>query len=362
MPDITRTNQGSVTDDLARELVQIARAGLAPLVLAQRHHEFPTAFGLSRVKDAGSDPQAMAGELIQMIVEGARLVEGKGLSAMTVALFGVEIRYRDLSYERRRGMARAIWDPEEVRQDESWTRRVLPKITSALAATLFKINSTWESGALSPSASFALGTGSLQDQRYSSGLDRISFRAETWLTGRGQRPYQTDWTYCDRATRVGIDSYRLFRRATTTLRVEPVSDNVKSVEPRGTDANGFTIWLATFDHPLAVGEEIEWCTRTVYDGSQLNQVEEAEWLAISVSHSGSVGPIERGEFVAHFDTRFPVRGAVSFKTPKGSLPDLLGPTDELAIARDGTGRVLFRDLLAWSTYGLFWWPTQSIDN
>jgi hypothetical protein len=255
-------------------------------------------------------------------------------------------------------MARAIWDPEEIRQDESWTRRVLPKITSALAATLFKINSSRESGAQSPSASFALGTGSLRDQRHSSGLDRISFRVETWLTGRGQRPYQTDWTYCDRATRAGIDSYRLFRRATTTLRVEPVSDNVKLVVPRGTDANGFTIWLATFDHPLAVGEEIEWCTRTVYDGSQINQVEEVEWLALSVSHSGSVGPIRRGEFISHFDTRFPVRRAVSFKTPKGSLPDLLGPTKELPINKKGVGRAPFRNLEAWSTYGIFWWPSQ----
>ncbi len=177
MPDTTRTNRGSVTDDLARELVQIARAGLAPLVLAQRHHEFLTAFGLSRVKDAGTDPEAMAGELIQLIVEGARLVEGKGLSAMTLALFGVEIRYRDLSYERRRGMARAIWDQEEVRRDDSWTRRILPKITSALAATLLRINSSWETGAEAASSPFALGTGSLRDQKHSSGLDRISFRA-----------------------------------------------------------------------------------------------------------------------------------------------------------------------------------------
>jgi hypothetical protein len=137
-----------------------------------------------------------------------------------------------------------------------------------------------------------------------------------------------------------------------------VSDNVKSVVERGTDANGFTIWLATFADPLELDEEILWCTRTVFDGTHLNQVEEAEWLALSVSHSGSVGPIRHGEFIVHFDQRIPARRAVSFVTPKGSLPDLLGPTEELPIAKDGTVRALFRELQPWSTYGIFWWPTQ----
>ena len=83
-----------------------------------------------------------------------------------------------------------------------------------------------------------------------------------------------------------------------------------------------------------------------------------QWLVLSVSHSGSVGAIRQGEFIAHFDQRYPVKRVVSFVTPKGSLPDLLGPTDELSVAKDGTVRALFRDLQPWSTYGIFWWPNQ----
>jgi hypothetical protein len=359
MPDTTQTTHKSVQEALERELVQIAMAGLSAGRLAKRHREFPTAFGLSRVAAAGDDPEAQAGELIQLVIEGAKLIEGAQLSSMTAALFGIELRYRDQPYDFRRGMAKEIWDPEEVRRDESWTRRVLMKIKEELAASMLRINSSWEQASDPQPATISLGTGSLRDQKHSAGLDRISVRVETWLTGRGQRPYQTDWTYRDRATRAGIDSYRLFRRATITLRVEPVSDNVKSVVNRGTDANGFTIWRANFERPLALDEEIEWTTRTVFDGSQLNQVEEAEWLAVSVSHSGSVGPIRRGEFIAHFDKRFPVQRAVKFITPKGSLPDLLGPIDELPIAKDGSARALFTDLQPWFTHGIYWWPDRS---
>jgi hypothetical protein len=291
-----------------------------------------------------------------MIVEGTKLIDGATLAAMTTALFGVEARYRDLPYEARRGRAKDVWDPEGVRRDDSWTRRQLEKIKLEMAATILRMNLAWEEGTDSPPALIALGTGSLPDQKHSSGLDRLEFRVETWLTGRGQRPYQTDWTYCDRATRAGIDSYRLFRRASVALRVEPVSDNVKSVVERGTDANGFRIWLATFDRPLELDEEIEWTTRTVYDGTQLDQVEEAEWLALSVSHSGSVGAIRRGQFIAHFDSRFPVKRVVKFKTPKGSLPDLLGPTEELLVDKRSATRALITDLEPWFTYGIYWWP------
>jgi len=349
-------------EDLGRELVLIAMAGLSEERLVKRHLDLPIAFGLNRVVAAGDNLTAQAGEVVQVVIEGARLVDGAHLGAMTAALFGVERRYRDLPYETRRGMAKEIWDPEGVKQDGSWTRRPLEDIKKELAATILRIDSAWEQDPVHEPGRIALGTGTLRDQRHSAGLERLSVRAETWLTGQGQRPYQTDWTYRDKGTRAGIDSYRLFRRATTTLKVEPVSENVESVVERGTDANGFTIWLATFANPLELGEEILWCTRTVFDGRQLNQVEEAEWLAISVSHSGSVGSIRRGEFIAHFDQRYPVKRVVSFVTPKGSLPDLLGPTDDLPMSRDGTARALFTDLQAWSTYGIFWWPNQDAEH
>jgi hypothetical protein len=65
-----------------------------------------------------------------------------------------------------------------------------------------------------------------------------------------------------------------------------------------------------------------------------------QWLVLSVSHSGSVGAIRQGEFIAHFDQRYPVKRVVSFVTPKGSLPDLLGPTDELSVAKERSPTVV----------------------
>ena len=131
---------------------------------------------------------------------------------------------------------------------------------------------------------------------------------------------------------------------------------MKSVTGIGTDVNGSRIWLATFDRPLELDEKIEWTTRTVYEDPQLDEVGEAEWIALNVSHLGSVGGIKRGHFVVHFDRRFPPKRVIRFKTPKGSLPDIDGPVEELQLDRRGTVNVRFADLEPWSSYGIFWWP------
>ena len=356
MPDTNRTESQTRAHQIDQELMVVARAGLSAARLGKLEARLPATFGLNRVQSAGDDPELRAGELIQMIVEGAKLVEGKRLPAMTAALFGVEDRYRDLPYESRRGMAREIWDPEGVRQDSSWTRRPLREIRAGLAAALLKMDAAWTRGSSPPTDSNGLGPGTIRDQMHNSGLVRLGFKAETWLSGRGQRPFQTDWTFIDRVTREGIDSFRLFRKASTTLRVEPISDNVKSVTGIGTDVNGSRIWLATFDRPLELDEKIEWTTRTVYEDPQLDEVGEAEWIALNVSHLGSVGGIKRGHFVVHFDRRFPPKRVIRFKTPKGSLPDIDGPVEELQLDRRGTVNVRFADLEPWSSYGIFWWP------
>jgi len=351
MPDTTRTAEDFSAIELARELVKIAMAGLQPGMLAQRSDRFPMAFGLDRVR-LSSDRLDQATTLVECIIRAARTIPGEKVSLMAQALFGVENRFRDVAYDERRGNAVEIWDPEGVRKPDNFARRQIPKITEAMALALMN-----DSNGLPTTQTFILGTARLADQKKTEGLDRLAFRAETWLTERGQRAYVSEWTFKDKATRAGIDAVRVFRRAMVGLTVEPASDTIDRVEYRGTDNAGWTVWLVRFRDTLAVGQEIEWKTRTVYGTEHLNAVKDYEELALTVSHSPPKGPILRGTFIAHFDMRFPPERLVRFETPKGTFPDILGPTQNLAIT-SGAARADFQDLQPWWTYGICWWPQR----
>ncbi len=355
MPDATRTVERIPVEVLARELVGITRIGLRPIELAKRRADFPEAARLNRAGGTEATDDAWAEALVRLIEQAGRSVPSADLAGMTREILGLEMRYRGDSYERRRGRAVAIWDPELRKRAENFARRALPRIMRALAAEVYVI----ENSPTGKSGGIQLGTASVADQGRQPGLVRLRFRAETWLAGRGQRPYQSEWVYRDRARRAGINSIQIERNSKFDAQLEPITDSISSLDYKGTDVYGFKIWTAWLDHALEEGEPVEWGTRTLYGSAHLDGVSETEQLAQTVSHLPGYPPMEHGTFIANFDTRFLPTRVVRFITPKGTLPDLVGPViEDIPIDRHGVARTEFDNLEAWMTYGINWWPQQ----
>jgi hypothetical protein len=349
MPDTTRTI--GEADALAREITRIAIVGLgSPAELARRQRataEFPISFRLDRVVAAGDDVDSQAIALVQVLIEASREIEALDLSAMAQALIGADARYRDWPYDRRRGQAVRIWDPHEEKVDESFTRRPLKRIVDELALV-----------ALGKAGSVATDDGSrrtrrasLEDHRPTPNLERLAFRADVWLTGADQRIYQSERTYRDRATAAGVDSVRMFIRSGNIAAVEPTTESIASVENRGLDGSGYMVWVVKFREPLEEDEEIEWGTRRIYREPTADL-----WVALTVTHSTPAPPIKQGTFVAHLDAQYPPKRVHKFVTPKDTLPNIHGETEELTPTRTGLARADFRDLETWQTYGIRWWP------
>lgn len=340
-------------EDLVTELKRVARIGLNPPKIVAELSEFSHLADVAKLSDH-SDPAAKAKQLVELIAQAIRQMPGQDDPAIAAALFGVQLRYRDSPYARRRAMAIDIWDPEGAKQSESFTRRIIPRIMSILATEMSAKDSRSDVRVVNPF--IQLGTASLEDQAGNTGIKRLSFRAETWLTGGAQRPYMTEWTFRDKVIRGGLDHVRVFRRAAAVMRVEPITPTIKSVKRLpGTSNYGHSIWLVSFEREFEEDEEIEWGTRTVYEDTSTDDPPEVEWIALAVSHTVEQGPIPRGTFIAHFDETAPPKRVVSFETPKGSLPELLGPVTDLLLLKPATARVDFKDLQRLTTYGIYWW-------
>lgn len=347
MPDTTRTGPKDVLAVLAREMRAIARGGLLPAEVARRRSQLDATFGLASVLAAGADPLAQAGALVDLVVQAARTLPAGARAEMAMALLGVEHRHRDAPYERRRALAVGIWDPGEAKSDESFTRRMLPRICSDLASAMLAIDGRVDES----EHALVRGAAPLEEQRASSGLTRLAITAETWLTSSRDRPLKSEWTYRDRAVRDGVKSTRLFRRSDLRF-IEPITDSVAHVAPLGVDENASTAWRVAFERPLVQGEEIEWGTRSIYPPGGGHPM---SWLAVSVSHHESAGRIQRASFRVHFDERYPPRRVAKFVTPKGSLPDIAGPITAVPMLKHAEARADFEMLESWKTYGIRWW-------
>jgi hypothetical protein len=355
MPDTTRTSTSrpDFSAVLQSEIARCSRIGLLPGELAARQRkrsELGTLFELPRVASAGVSLEEQAAELAATVIEAVRRLPGGRLRDLSIALFGVESRHRDLGYDQRRSNAVTLWNPEDSKQDESFTRRQLPIIIRAVAASVLDIATpgprprTVTGPAASSPASLAAHAPTIN-------VRRASIRAETWLTGREQRAYQSEWRYRDRATEDGVEYLRHFSKAEGALHVEiePISDTIASVNYRGVDRDGYNVWLLAFREPLAKSEEAEWRTRRTFD---LQAPPAAErWTCVTVSHSW---PIPHATFVVNFDTRFVPKTILRFTTPKGTLPRLDGPTKEVRPTADGVARAEFDDLQPWHTHGIYW--------
>lgn len=346
----------------------LARAGLRVTELVERRRKgvFDALFSLKRVVSAGDDLDFQATALVNVVVEAVNSMEGIDLARMAKAILGTDLRHRDLPYDRRRALAVEIWAGErELRdpgwppdnkigsvRDDSFTKRVWGKIRAELAYSILVVDDSGRHG-----VSVGANKASLRDQMKTGGLDRVAVKAETWLTGKEQAPYQSEWTYTDRARWQGIESYRLFTHADNLIRVEPMSDTIESVTLLGVDVYGFKVWRVLFSAEPEVDEEVVWTTRRVFDRTMISS-NESSWIALTVSHSAPVGPIRRASFVVHFDITNPPKRVVRFVTPKGSLPDRLGPTEDLVLT-NGVARADFQDLQSWMTHGIYWFPDIS---
>jgi hypothetical protein len=345
MPDTTRTRH-TPTAVLAEELVGIARCGLLPGELGARRDKFPAAFGLRRVREAGDDLDTQAKALVRLVIDAIRKMPERKLSREAEAHFGAQERHRDLPYGDRRSGAILIWDPEAELEPGTYTRREFPKIRSQLAATMLDLDGQDEESRTGAS---------LRDEAQGSGLKRLDCRLESWLTGRGQQQLRSEWTATDVVTRSGISTQRSRRHSRYAHHLEPLTDTVDSVEHRGIDNYGYTIWQVKFRDELRVGDKFTWGTATVYDEVYPDKQDESDWASILVSDAPPANPIPHATVIVHFDPQFVPQPVVRFETPRGTLPRLLGQIEKVKTVK-GVARADFNDLMPGQTYGIYWWP------
>jgi hypothetical protein len=345
MPDKTRTSH-TRSEVLADELVGIARCGLLPGELVARREKFPEAFSLRRVREAEDDLDVQAKVLVRVVIDAIRKMPERKLSREADAHFGAQERHRDLPYGDRLARAVLLWDPEVEFEPDTYRRREFPKVRSQLAATMLDLDTDDEE-----SRNAAL----LRDEAQGSGLRRLDCRLESWLTGRGQQQLRSEWTATDVVTRSGISTQRSRRHARYAHHLEPLADTVESVEHRGIDNYGYTIWQVKFRDELRIGDTFTWGTATVYDEVYPDKQDESDWVSILVSDAQPAHPIPHATLIIHFDPQFVPHPIVRFETPRGTLPRLVGLAEKVKAVK-GVARAEFNDLQPGLTYGVYWWP------
>jgi hypothetical protein len=345
MPDTTRTNDEDV-QQLTSDLVKIAMSGLLPDVLAERRDRLSSAYSLGRVVAAGPGATVQSVALIGLLLESIRLIPSEGITEMAVALFGVQERHRHFPYDQRRGNAIRIWDPEDAKEDESWTRRILPRVTGQIAIAMLKLDAE-------PSLSDPPRGAKLPFDEHWRDLLTVAYRAETWLTGRGQQTLRTDWTKTEFARRDGVRSVRQYCPGPAPHHLEPLTDSIRKIEHLGTARNGTGIWLVTFAEPLEIGQSVTWATATIYDGPYLDLIDDTGHLYVDMNEYIPVGVKPTATFIAHFDEQFPPNEVVRFLTPTRWFPGLF-QKEELKKDSSGAFRATFDTLGHSLTFGISW--------
>lgn len=352
MPDTTRTVDARLLSAVQKQLQIVAqKTGLLPAQIAlfqSRAGRLSDLFRLPHVSEEPDDVGGNALALVHRIEESIKRLPSFGFTECAELLFGVQLRHRELPYEQRRGNAIARWDPDERRQPETFTRRVLPAIREELALVCLDPANDYS---LPTDVGMVVGTASEADTAYTYGLHRLEFRGETWLSGEDQRAVFTDWTFKDRVTKRDVIDTVIRTRHGAYARVEPRSDIIESVKSCGVDHQGYQIWRVTFADRLVKGDVIEWTTRRLFGPPRLAMP--TPWL----SHTPSTDyAFDSGEFIAHLDKRYLPSRVARFVTPKGSLPNLEGRAEDIPIPRNGVVRTTFRDLEPFQTHGIRWWP------
>jgi hypothetical protein len=261
-------------------------------------------------------------------------------------LFGVDRHRRGLPYEARRGNAIVLWDPESAYQPENWARRRMKRLINEVETQLLLADRLEATELLRLRATDIHSA----PDRY---FERLEFSAETWLNEFGRADY-TDWSYVDLPLRDGQQERHIYSKADARVIVEPLDSSIEIIGFCGVDNYGYQSWLVRHSESVHAGEEISWRYRRRFLPPYT--AEPDSWLALTTSHAHY---IKFGRFVVNFHPARPVRRAGKFATPKGTLPTLRGPTEELRLINQGSVvGADFKRLTPWHSHGIYWWLAE----